>query len=90
VFAQAFYVRLRIAARRELRHRGLSARQVTLAMDAADDATCDQAVVESGVSLPVGAFGDGSIIQAIVDFLKSEEGQKLIQALIALILSVLG
>lgn len=37
----------------------------------------------------VGALGDGTILQAIIDFLKSPAGQALIQALLALLIGLI-
>ncbi len=96
MFHSAFYVRTRIFTRLALRTQGYSRPQINAMLDAADDATIDQAVAESGTKPPgaltvgMAAIGDGHIIDAILEFLKSPEGQALISALIKILLAVIA
>lgn len=89
-----FNTRLRLAARAELRSRGYSFGEINDIVWAADDDVIDAAIEQAeldapGVKAALGALGDGTIIQAIIDFLKSPAGQALLQALIALLLGML-
>lgn len=87
----AFYALTRLACRRELRRQGHSFSEITELLDAADDDVIDAAAVSATVEIPptTGAIGDGTIIRAIVDFLRSEQGQALIRALIALLMGLI-
>ena len=49
---------------------------------------CGQTVPAGLVQEGVGAIGDGTILNAILDFLKSPAGQALIQALISLLVAL--
>lgn len=94
--SSAYYVRVRAAARFALWAKGYGRHQINAMIDGADEATIDQAAVEAGVAPPdavanaVGAFGDGHVIQAIVDFIKSPAGQQLIAALIQILIAAIG
>lgn len=57
-----------------------------------DDETINSFVpaAEKAAKAKFGAIGDGTIINAIIDFFKSPQGQALIQALIELLLHALG
>ena len=86
-----FYSLVRVHARAALRKKGLTRSQVNDAIDAATDDVVDAAVAESKATPPApGAFGDGTIIQAIIDFLKSPAGQQIIAILIQIILAAFG
>lgn len=58
-------------------------------VDAASDELIDATAEECGLTARVGAFGDGSFIQAVTDWLKSDEGKQFIQKLLDAILAVL-
>ena len=78
----------RIATRRALRQKGYSFRQVNEMMAAASDDLIDAVLDAEAIPVPV-ALGDGSIIRAIFDFLESEQGQRLIQAILTLLMSLI-
>ena len=46
--------------------------------------------VASEIPDAVGKLGDGTILQAIIDFLKSPQGQQLIAALVKMLISLLA
>lgn len=86
-----FRTMIRVRASRGLRRLGYSHVEVAEMMDDCDDDVIDAAAVSAAVTIPptTGAIGDGSIIAAIVEFLKSEQGQALIKALIALLIGLI-
>lgn len=86
-----FRTMIRVRAKRELRRLGYSRVDVAEMMDDCDDDAIDTAATSAAVAIPptTGAIGDGSIIAAIVEFLKSEQGQALIKALIALLIGLI-
>ncbi len=78
-------VRLRVAAGlREHGHSVLDARHLS-------ESLTSEVIDAQTAATPeaVGAIGDGTIIQAIVDFFKSPAGQQLIQALIQLLIGLI-
>lgn len=83
-----FYALTRLHARGALRRQGYGFFQINEMMDAAEDDIIDAAAMEVGI--PRTGLGDGTIIQAILDFLRSEQGQALISALIKLLLGALA
>lgn len=83
-----YYTVVRLATRRELRQQGYRFSEINTAMDGCDDDVIDAAEIVTGVQ--VGAIGDGKVIQAILDFLKSEQGQQLIAALIQMLLLLIA
>lgn len=84
-----FYELTRLRARVELRRMGYKRDEVNSIMDGATDSAIDLAAITAGSTLPtMTAIGDGTILQAIIDFLKSPAGQQLIAALIALLLGL--
>lgn len=85
-----FYAMARLACRRELRRQGYSFPQISEMMDAADDDVIDAAEAAAGGSMPVAAIGDGKVLDAVLDFLRSEQGQALIAALVKLLLTLLA
>lgn len=82
-----FNTRARIRARLALRDKGYSRAQINFAMDACDDDMISSALAESGAD--VSAIGDGTIIGAIIEWLKSPQGQAFIDALLKLLLGLL-
>jgi hypothetical protein len=78
-----FRIRTQLAVAAGLREQGyglLEARQLSKTVD---DDLIHHAATVADVSL--GAIGDGTILQAILDFFKSPVGQALIAALIKLL-----
>jgi hypothetical protein len=94
-----FNVRLRIATRLELRGMGKGFWEIQEAMSNFTDDLPEVAAREAGVSIPpqlmavpgegFGAIGDGTILKAIMDFLKSEQGQALIKILVSLLIAAI-
>jgi hypothetical protein len=82
-------IHARLAAGRELRHCGYTFRQVRDAMSCVDSDVVDAAAMMAGVVEKVGAIGDGKILQAIIDFFKSPEGQALIKAIVEMLITLL-
>lgn len=85
------YPLARAAARRELRRQGKSFSESFRLVDDATDEMVDVAVAYAGVG-PVAVMqglGDGKIIDAILEFLRSEQGQAVIAALVKLLLGLL-
>ena len=81
-----FKLRLRRAVREELENvrPRLSARQIRSRLDDLDDDVIERAISDAGatesvfaIENGVGAIGDGTILKAIMDFLKSDLGQAL-------------
>lgn len=83
----AFYAMARVHARRALREQGKSFSEINEAMNLTDNDLIDS--VADDVPPMVGSIGDGKIIQAIIDFFKSPQGQAIIAALVKMILSLL-
>lgn len=80
------YVKMKVAA--ELRKKGHSVAEAhslawTLTPEMIDGAA-------AMVKIPVGQLGDGTILQLILDFFKSPQGQQLLAALIQMLLGLLG
>jgi hypothetical protein len=84
-----FYAK--VHARRELSNQGYSFRQINEAMQHVDGQAVSAAAMMAGpeVEGAVGKLGDGTILQAILDFLKSPQGQQLIDALVKMLLALL-
>lgn len=84
-----FYALARLRLRRALAKKGFPRNQIDdIIADCANDvidSACEMALVKP----PVGQLGDGTIIKLILDFLSSEAGQKLIDALIKLLLGLI-
>lgn len=84
------YPLLRLRCRSELRRQGRNYSEINSIMDGWDDAVVPIAVA----MLPpehadeFGALGDGTIIQAIIEFLKSPAGQMLIQLILSLLMGL--
>lgn len=55
-----------------------------------DDSALDDAVKKAKAGTAVKAIGDGSILQAIKDFLSSPQGQAFIKVLFSLLMGLLG
>jgi hypothetical protein len=83
-----FTVIARQRCRAALRAKGYSLRQIQEVIHAVDDDSISWAVAENALS--VTAIGDGKIIDAIIDFFKSPQGQALLDALLKLLLGLLA
>lgn len=91
-FRQVFATRIALRETLEADPRGFSADSIDAAMSHVDRAAVAYACEESGVpmtAMPMGKIGDGTIIQAILTFLKSPQGQTIITALVNALLHVL-
>ena len=80
-------VHTKFKMRRALRDKGYSRSEINFAIDAIDDDMVTVAMTEAGVD--ASAIGDGSIIGAIIDWLKSPQGQAFLDALLKLLLGLL-
>jgi hypothetical protein len=83
-----FHALTRLSLRGELRRKGFGPLKINGLIDAASDDVIDAAVDDASVSATVGAFGDGTVIQTIIDWLKSDAGQAFIAALLKIILAL--
>lgn len=83
LFKVATNVRVRLA----LRAKGYSRAQINFAIDCIDDDMIASAMTTAGVD--ASAIGDGTIIGAIIDWLKSPQGQAFLDALLKLLLGLL-
>lgn len=80
---------LKIQVRNGLRRQGKSFSEINSIMDGWDDGLPDIAasmLPGEHQAAAVGAIGDGTLIQALIEFLKSPAGQALIAMLIKLLL----
>lgn len=81
---------LRRELRLELRKRGYGVAAIASVIGAVDEPT----IKECGTLMGVEAIGDGSILRQLIDafleFLRSEQGQALIAALLKLLLGLLA
>lgn len=84
-----FYAK--VHARRKLAADGYSFRQINDAMSQVDTQAVEAAAFSAGpeVESAVGKLGDGTILQAIIDFLKSPQGQALIDALVKMLIALI-
>lgn len=80
------FVRLKVAA--ELRKRGMSVIDAHTMSQSLTAEMIDSAC--GAVKIPAKALGDGTIIQAIIDFFKSPTGQALLKALVEYLIMILG
>lgn len=90
----------RVAIRIELHKRGLTRTDINDALELLDSdlgpKLLEQAVVNAeattgkSITVPTRAIGDGSIINAVLDWFRSPEGQAVIAALVKLLLAALG
>jgi len=88
---QLFVVRNQV--RQKLREHGVSRSAINSVIDSVDEDSVAVAAESASVSMsamPVGKLGDGTILNAIMDFLKSPQGQALIDALMKMLLGLLG
>lgn len=84
---------VKAAVRRELLAKGKSRSEINQYIDNIDEDAVSSAAESNDVSMaamPVGKLGDGTIIQAILGFLKSPQGQQLIAALVQMLLHLMG
>lgn len=79
-----FYDLVRLHEQRECVKKGMSHADAHAAAQALTDSVIDGAMKQ--VKVPLGAFGDGSIIKAIEDFIASPAGQQLIAVLLQLLM----
>ena len=79
----AFYVSVRRETREALRRQGYGPFKIRRILEDATDDVIDLAVEESGVSPPAG----GPLLDAILAFLRNDEGKKIIDALLKILLS---
>lgn len=80
-----FHMHLRLAMRRELRRQGKTSAQINALMAGCDEDVVDEAISQAKATAEVAALGDGTILQAILDFLNSPLGKAIIAAIIALL-----
>lgn len=88
-----YHIGARLALRVELRKRGMASRISEFTEAATDDVidlTAEDLLAQQQIQLPTGAFGDGKIIDAIISFFQSPQGKALIDALIKLLIGLLG
>ncbi len=82
-----------LVLRRELRLRLRAEGHSAFAIGSVIDNVDEDAVKECGTNMGIAAIGDGSILkqllEAFLEFLRSEQGQALIDALLKLLLSFL-
>lgn len=80
---------LKLRVRAGLRAQGKGFSEINSIMDGWDDELPSIAagmLPEAESAAAVGALGDGTLIQALIDFLKSPAGQALVQLIIKLLL----
>ena len=85
MFDTNLYLGARLALRRELRDQGYGFFQIRHLVAAAEEELINQAVAQSGVRPPVG----GPVLDAIIEFFKSEDGKAIISVLIKILLAAL-
>lgn len=87
-----FNIRLRMATRLALRKEGKGFMEIQELMSGFTDDLPQVAAGMCGVAIPAEfgaeAIGDGSILKAILDFLKSEQGQALIKMILMLLMGL--
>lgn len=85
-----FRARTQIAVAAALRQRGLGFFEARKLASSVDDDTIQLAMSMAPPEVvgAVGALGDGTILQAIIDFFKSPLGQQLIQLILSLLLGL--
>lgn len=85
-----FKARTQMAVAAGLRSRGFGIFEARRLSQTVDNETIQMAVAmaPAGVSAKVGAIGDGTIIQAIIDFFNSPLGKQLIDLIISLIMGL--
>lgn len=83
-------ISLRAALRQELRKKGYSFSEINSVISHIDE----DSVKDAGIEMGIKEIGDGSILKQLVDaflkFLQSEQGKALIDALMKLLLGLLG
>lgn len=88
-----FNIAVRMKMREKLKEKGYGPLQITRALRHIDDEVINGAMADaetlSGVKVVGTAIGDGKIIDAILDWLKSPQGQAFIDALMKLLLGLL-
>lgn len=88
-----FNIAVRMKMREKLKEKGYGPLQIARAMRHVDDEVINSVMADaetlSGVKVVGTAIGDGKIIDAILDWLKSPQGQAFIDALLKLLLGLL-
>lgn len=88
-----FNVAVRMKMREKLREKGYGPLQIARALRHIDDEVINSVMADaetlSGVKVVGTAIGDGKIIDAILEWLKSPQGQAFIDALLKLLLGLL-
>ena len=79
-------LRVRLQCRAELLNRGYHWADISEVIEAVDEKQIKVCASEIGIT----AIGDGTIIGAIIDFLKSPQGQELIAALVKMLIGLLA
>jgi len=85
-----FYRLVKMRTRLALRRRGVSGLDAWAAVEDMDDETIDAVAAAGGPMATAAGIGDGKILDAILEFLRSEQGQALIAALVKLLLGLLA
>ena len=85
-----FYRLVKMRTRLALRRRGVSGLDAWAAVEDMDDETIDAVAAAGGPMATAAGLGDGKILDAILEFLRSEQGQALIAALVKLLLGLLA
>lgn len=91
-FRHVFAARISLREALNADPRGFTADSIDAAIDMVDRHAVQYACDESGVpmkSMPNAAIGDGTIINAIINFFKSPQGQAIITALVNALIHVL-
>lgn len=81
---------LKFRAARELRRLGHDADEIEMAFRMVGRDALAAAVADAKASEGVAALGDGTLITAFLEWLKSEQGQAVIAALVKILLAALG
>ena len=91
LFPRLYTARVRARCARAMLAAGYAPDEVDSVIDAVDSPTIKAVAAQCGpdVAAKVGAIGDGTIINAIIEFFKSPEGQALIAALVKMLIGLL-
>lgn len=92
LFPRLHTARVRSRCARALLAAGYTSDEIESVIDIVDSPTIQSVAAQCGpeVSAKVGALGDGTIINAIIEFFKSPEGQALISALVKMLIAMLA
>lgn len=82
---------VRVRLRTALRRKGYSFGQAWDMVDEAEDDVLDELITTAAEQTnAVAAIGDGKLLQALLDWLKSEQGAAFLDALLKLLLAMIG